>query len=256
MRNFFLLLSLILIFSSSCRNPCRDVVCLNGGACSDGTCICPQGYTGTNCEQLEDPCLNINCQNGGNCVDGICQCPPGYSGTNCELQVDPCAGVNCQNGGVCVNGTCNCPTGYSGTFCETVLTPTALRVTKVRLDGFPAAAPDGTSWDVVISSFPDIFVAINIGQSANTNEFTTSRIEECIPGNSYVFTSGFPYTINTINTDYSFSIWDYDATSADDFMGGYYINLLSQSNGFPSTIRLYNPNASVIDMTLDVEWIF
>ena len=31
-------------------DPCADVVCQNGGSCVDGTCICPEGYTGPNCE--------------------------------------------------------------------------------------------------------------------------------------------------------------------------------------------------------------
>lgn len=38
-------------------DPCEDVVCLNGGYCQDGTCICTNGYTGTNCQTAPpDPC--------------------------------------------------------------------------------------------------------------------------------------------------------------------------------------------------------
>ncbi len=31
-----------------------------------------------------DPCAKISCQNGGNCESGTCKCPSGYYGTNCE----------------------------------------------------------------------------------------------------------------------------------------------------------------------------
>jgi YD repeat-containing protein len=39
------------------------------------------------CTQIScatDPCAKISCQNGGNCESGTCKCPNGYYGTNCE----------------------------------------------------------------------------------------------------------------------------------------------------------------------------
>ena len=35
---------------NSCKDACKDVVCQNSGTCTDGTCACLPGYTGTNCE--------------------------------------------------------------------------------------------------------------------------------------------------------------------------------------------------------------
>jgi len=36
---------------TSCNpDECKDIVCANGGSCSDGTCVCPAGYEGTLCE--------------------------------------------------------------------------------------------------------------------------------------------------------------------------------------------------------------
>lgn len=66
------------------KNPCEAVNCLNGGACNDGTCVCPDGYKGAHCEMKIDPCENITCLNGGTCVDGTCECTEGYFGTTCE----------------------------------------------------------------------------------------------------------------------------------------------------------------------------
>lgn len=31
--------------------PCENVVCLNGGSCLDGLCVCPIGYEGVKCEK-------------------------------------------------------------------------------------------------------------------------------------------------------------------------------------------------------------
>jgi hypothetical protein len=38
---------------TSCdSDACKDVVCQNGGNCTDGTCACPAGYEGTLCATL------------------------------------------------------------------------------------------------------------------------------------------------------------------------------------------------------------
>ncbi len=42
--------AIILSAVLSACNKCKDTVCLNGGECSDGTCICPDGFTGVNCQ--------------------------------------------------------------------------------------------------------------------------------------------------------------------------------------------------------------
>lgn len=34
-----------------------------------------------------DPCENTKCQNGGTCEDGSCKCPLGYTGKNCETNI-------------------------------------------------------------------------------------------------------------------------------------------------------------------------
>jgi hypothetical protein len=93
MKNFrfvvFAVLMTVGLFSmvtyTACKkDKCLNMGCLNGGACVDGTCMCPAGYEGLNCETKTDPCKNVTCKNGGVCADGKCSCPPGYEGTNCE----------------------------------------------------------------------------------------------------------------------------------------------------------------------------
>ena len=42
-----------LLFYSSCKpNPCKDMLCLNGGSCIDGNCICASGFQGVNCSTV------------------------------------------------------------------------------------------------------------------------------------------------------------------------------------------------------------
>ena len=42
----------VVTYTSCSKDECKDVVCNNGGTCSGGSCLCPTGYEGTNCETL------------------------------------------------------------------------------------------------------------------------------------------------------------------------------------------------------------
>lgn len=40
-----------MVFLNSCvQDPCNELSCVNGGACTDGYCECPSGFEGTECE--------------------------------------------------------------------------------------------------------------------------------------------------------------------------------------------------------------
>lgn len=71
------------------HEPCR-----NGGTCENTApdrynCTCPDGFSGVNCEVVDNPCAPAPCQHGGTClVDGgsyTCQCPPGWTGPSCNI---------------------------------------------------------------------------------------------------------------------------------------------------------------------------
>ena len=52
-------------------------------------CVCPEGYTGTQCGTEIDECESSPCQNGGTCTDMLrgydCQCTDEYIGVNCGV---------------------------------------------------------------------------------------------------------------------------------------------------------------------------
>ncbi len=63
-KNYLMLISIVAILTTilmfnSCKkeapNPCEGVTCYNGGFCINGSCSCPQGYSGPACETQVTP---------------------------------------------------------------------------------------------------------------------------------------------------------------------------------------------------------
>ena len=52
MKNIFALAFFLLLLTSSCKDPCKDINC-NNGVCLEGTCLCDDGFEGVNCDQRE-----------------------------------------------------------------------------------------------------------------------------------------------------------------------------------------------------------
>lgn len=181
----------------------------------------------------KDPCSGKTCLNGGVCADGTCQCPAGVSGANCETK-DLCYNISCKNGGSCVNGLCNCPAGYSGSDCSKQVTPTKIRITKIELTKFPATTAAGGGWDP--SDAPDIFIKFIKGTSVIWESPT--YFSNALQGNIYTFTPTNPIEITAPKDRYDIELWDYDTLDPNDFMSGIFFTPYSDTNGFPSVLTL------------------
>ncbi|XP_065191393.1 protein eyes shut homolog [Sycon ciliatum] len=151
--------------TTRCRTSAGGPVCSGRAPCVVGAgsvnCECPVGYTGEQCEEINECYADIlgqsPCLNSGQCQDGncsfTCDCPPTYTGPICETAIDPCLGFTaCQNGGTCyvgVNGpACQCPLDFTGQYCETRL----LTCRTVRYFGNTTCPPDRTCPTGVVST--------------------------------------------------------------------------------------------------------
>ena len=113
---------------------------LNNNPC----CICPNGYSGPNCQTITtpspvpittqpplNPCSSSPCKNGGTCypissTNYACSCGLSYFGSNCQ-SYNPCSTMTCYNNGYCTISSsgaamCVCLTGFTGNNCQNVVT--------------------------------------------------------------------------------------------------------------------------------------
>ena len=82
------------ITCTSNSGTCLEWQCLNDGLCagSEDFCTCPDGFSGTFCEDGPVKCMygTTMCRNGGTCVDlhfkqvSECSCPVSTKGDECE----------------------------------------------------------------------------------------------------------------------------------------------------------------------------
>ncbi|KPJ17071.1 Protein jagged-1b [Papilio machaon] len=105
--------------------------CQHGGTCENTApdqylCTCAEGFSGVDCERVDNPCAPQPCAHGSCALSStppgfVCSCEPGWTGTLCDADVDDCASSPCRNGGLCrdrLNAfSCECTTGWTGPTC-------------------------------------------------------------------------------------------------------------------------------------------
>ncbi|CAG9565824.1 unnamed protein product [Danaus chrysippus] len=114
--------------------------CQHGGTCENTApdqylCTCAEGFSGVDCERVDNPCAPQPCAHG-TCSLGpantspashaapagfVCSCDRGWTGPRCDADVDDCASGPCHNGGVCRDRLdaflCECTAGWTGATC-------------------------------------------------------------------------------------------------------------------------------------------
>ncbi len=185
----------------------------------------------TSCSKKSDPCKGVVCYNGGVCVSGGCSCPTGYSGLNCEISritfdnnsfttiymsLNGTSATIPAGGSVVYSGTSGSSAVWSantsGTYGETVNWGAS--------DLFPTSSNQLTlSLDVSTDYF--FLEVINLHSSYANKLYTNfgfpSQLVEnvSIPNDGYIYDIGY-YSV------YSPNSYNNCAVSVDYTGGGYY----------------------------------
>ncbi|KAJ8041572.1 Hyalin [Holothuria leucospilota] len=220
---------------------CSSNPCTNGGTCRNSynsasdnvnyepqyTCICPSGFSGSNCQipTVVNPQLNVcsggRCQNGGECFNTYesftqavlysCSCPVGFIGQDCDISADnPCDSSPCQNGAFCAPFNtyfmCSCIDGFTGTFCQ--LPPDSGRPFVLNCPTEEITIT--TQGNTATASWTEPVAIINGQQVAAT-------FQSHIPGQSFIVgTTPVTYVFSTLNSQFAECLFFVTVKSSTD----------------------------------------
>ncbi|XP_030839896.1 tenascin-N-like isoform X2 [Strongylocentrotus purpuratus] len=151
-------------------------------------------------------CSSGPCQNLGTCLNisngFTCICPGGFTGTQCELTIATstavCSSGPCQNLGTCVAisnvFTCICREGFTGTQCELIPLGTSLDVSDLGTDFITLTWENDPSQNIVS------YVLTLFDETGTTEVFPEQPLAP-EPTLTYQFTGLQPGTKYTVDVD-------------------------------------------------------
>ncbi len=104
-----------------------------------------------------DPCKDVVCNNGGNCVSGTCVCATGYEGTDCSVKSAD-RYVGSWNG----TDVCTMNYGYTATIAESSTEADKILITNFGGFGSSvvvAATVSGTAFSIASQTFGTVTIA-------------------------------------------------------------------------------------------------
>lgn len=152
-----------------------------------------------------------------------------------------------------------CPQGYTGTNCATQITPSKIKITKIRVTSFPNSKPSGFAWDALPPGFsnPDIIPVLS-SNSGTTILFLGTEISDAVSNGNDIFDfiPTTPIIINSPLSQYGLTLYDKDDVSPTlEFMGGWDFLIYNSTNNFPTVLHVGTGSNNVkFDLYLTYEW--
>jgi len=179
-------------------------------------------------------------------------------GCSKEDSTPSCTPITCLNGGVSTADCgCNCPQGYTGSNCGTQLTPSIIKITKIRVTKFPDT-DNGQWWDTFpTNSDADIYITMQNSSLTTIYSHPNYLPNSSSTGTNYFdFTPANPILITNPTGSFSINIYDYEDIGTDTLMDYcLFNNLYSSTGGFPSTKTFTNLGGTFsFELTLQYTW--
>jgi hypothetical protein len=184
---------------------------------------------------------------------------------NCSSDSDSstpaCTPIPCLNGGTSnANCGCNCPQGFTGANCGTLVTPTSVKITKIKVKKFPDA-DNGDWWDTFPNSDADIYLtvensSISLLYTSLPNYFSNATGLGTV---TYDFIPTTPINLTNVTSVYFINIYDYDGSNTNannDFITLLGFSPFSTSQtSFPTTKTVTNSaNTFECELTYQYTW--
>jgi hypothetical protein len=177
-------------------------------------------------------------------------------GCSNDDSTESCTPITCLNGGVSTADCgCVCSQGFTGSNCDTQLTPSIIKITKIKVTAFPSTRTNGNLWDeAAFGNFvrPDIFPYLTIG---STVLLQGAAVQDAVNPNVYTWTPTNPVVItqSQFNSQFSLDLYDEDSLT-NEFMGGWYFYVYNSTGGFPTTKTVGAAGPITFELTLSYVW--
>lgn len=129
---------------------------------------------------------------------------------------------------------------------EPDLVLSSIQINQISVLDYPST-DDGENWDFW-TSHADIYVTLNVN---NGYIYKSEFYDECISSNTYNYEKELPLYLENYSSEHIISLWDYDSTGDDDYMGGF--SFTPEDFEGETEITLQNSNSEII-IILTVEW--
>lgn len=149
-----------------------------------------------------------------------------------------------------------CPPGYTGPNCDSPITPTKIKITKIRIKQFPNS--DGTTnWD--FTNGPDIYIKL---YKSSSLIFTSATYASNAIGDgsmNYEETFSPSFESNNSSSLFRMDLFDYDGndtpSNPDDLMTSIYFSTYANFIGFPSSFNIQDSTGAFkAEVSVTYEW--
>ena len=128
----------------------------------------------------------------------------------------------------------------------------AVKINRITVTQFPTTS-NGDGWDVLstVGADADLTLTVSIGLQEVWD--SPNFYENCSGQYSYAFTPAVPIRVENLLSDVTVRLYDFDTTSADDYMTGVQFNFEGYDILRPTSRTIFYDDFEIV---LELDWVF